>query len=119
MCHAEASALKMMLSSQNDNKKEIDEMKKISDQIVLARNAATKATTQAKNVLRVMLGEKPHPPRNQAGSTENMFPLERKVPTAAVAGTKVKAVPKAKVKRHDPSLGERAIRRAMKNSSVL
>lgn len=116
MSHVEATALKTMLEPQADKTKEVEELKRISDQIVLAKWASAKrSTTQGKNVLRVMLGEKPQAPRSTGDATksERIFPLEK---TAPAPGTRAKAPPKKKVKKFDAPLGEKAILRAMKKA---
>jgi hypothetical protein len=107
--------LKKMLEPQVDRKKEVEELKRIMDQIALAKFATTKrSTTQGKNVLRVMLGEKPQAPRTSGDSkAERIFPAEK---TAPPSGTRPKGPPKKKVKKFDPPIGEKAIRRAMKKA---
>jgi hypothetical protein len=115
MSHVEATSLKNMLDPQVEKKKDVEEMKRIMDQIALAKFASSKrSTTQGKNVLRVMLGEKPQAPRQTGDSKpERMFPIEK---TAPAPGTRAKAPPKKKVKKFDAPLGEKAIRRAMKKA---
>jgi hypothetical protein len=116
LCHIEATSLKTMLEQQVDRKKEVDELDRIMDQIALAKFATAKrSTTQGKNVLRVMLGEKPQAPRNNGDSkSERIFPVEKTAP--APGATKAKALPKKKLKKFDPPIGEKAIRRAMKKA---
>ena len=105
--------MKTMFEPQEDKKKEVEELKRIMDQIALAKFATAKRSmTQGKNVLRVMLGEKPQVPRNDS-IANRIFPVEKTVP---VSGTRAKAHPKKKVKRNDPPLGEKAIRKAMKKA---
>lgn len=118
MSHVEATSLKTMLEPQVDKKKEVDEMKNIMDQIALAKFASMKRSmTQGKNILRVMIGEKPQVPRSNNDTNESkperMFPVERTVPPPSI---KPKAPAKKKVKKLDPPLGERAIRRSMKKA---
>jgi hypothetical protein len=116
-----------MLAPQEDKKKETEELSRIMNQIAHARQASKRATTQAKNILRVMLGEKPLAPRNQqSGDIMDIFPPERKASTqpststaagsAAGSSNKAKAAPKKKVKKNDPPLGEKAIVKAMKKA---
>ena len=106
-----------MLEPQADKKKEVEELQRIMDQIALAKFTAKRSTTQGKNVLRVMLGEKPLAPRNNGDAksekTERMFPIEKTVPTA---NTRAKPPPKKKVKKFDAAVGEKAILRAMKKA---
>ncbi|VEU34941.1 unnamed protein product [Pseudo-nitzschia multistriata] len=113
MSHMEAKALIKMLESQSDKKKEVEELNRITGQIALAKWACSKrSTTQGKNVLRVMLGEKPQVPRNET-IQDKIFPAEKTVP---IPGTRTKAPGKRKVKRNDPAIGERAIMKAMKKA---
>ncbi len=113
LCHVEATSLKTMLEAQADKRKEVEEQQRIMDQIALAKFASAKrTTTQGKNVLRVMLGEKPQAPRSTGDSKpERLFPIEKTAP-APVA--RAKAPPKKKVKKFDPPLGDKAILRALK-----
>lgn len=113
MSHAEVTALKTMLTPQPGKKKELEELDRILEQMGLAKWAtAKKSMTQGKNVLRVMLGEKPQVPRNDS-IADKIFPEEK---TAPVPGNKPKAPVKKKPKKLDPPLGERAIRKAMKKA---
>eukprot|EP00531_Pseudo-nitzschia_arenysensis_P014188 CAMPEP_0116154538 /NCGR_PEP_ID=MMETSP0329-20121206/21833_1 /TAXON_ID=697910 /ORGANISM="Pseudo-nitzschia arenysensis, Strain B593" /LENGTH=649 /DNA_ID=CAMNT_0003651523 /DNA_START=1 /DNA_END=1951 /DNA_ORIENTATION=- len=115
LCHVEATSLKTMLEQQADKTKVIEELKRIMDQIALAKFASAKrSTTQGKNVLRVMLGEKPQAPRGNGDSKpEKLFPIEKTAP-APIA--RAKAPPKKKVKKFDAPIGEKAIIRAMKKA---
>ena len=105
--------MKTMLESQADKKKELEEANRIMEQIALAKWAyAKRSTTQGKNVLRVMLGEKPQVPRNE-NSLDKIFPVEKTVPGP---DTRTKSLPKKKVKKNDPPLGEKAIMKGMKKA---
>ncbi len=107
--------MKTMLEPQVDRNKEVEELKRIMDQIALAKFASAKrSTTQGKNVLRVMLGEKPQAPRSNGDSKpERLFPIEK---TAPAPSARAKAPLKKKVKKFDAPLGEKAIFRAMKKA---
>ena len=116
MCHVEATALKTMLKTQADKTKEVEELERITEQIALAKFATAKrSTTQGKNVLRVMLGEKPQAPRNNGDGkvVERLFPIEKTAP-APIA--RAKAPPKKKPKKFDAPLGEKAILKAIKKA---
>lgn len=106
----EATALIDMLSPQSDSQNEVDEMKKILSQIKLAKKSTYTSMTQGKNVLRVMLGEKPVPPRNVL---EPMFPA---APAVETSDDKANRAPTRDTKKNDPALGERALGRAMKKA---
>mmetsp|Transcript_21082 Transcript_21082/g.58594 ORF Transcript_21082/g.58594 Transcript_21082/m.58594 type:complete len:2371 (-) Transcript_21082:379-7491(-) len=112
MSHAEAKALKAMLELQADKKKEVEELNRIMEQIALAKWASKRSMTQGKNVLRVMLGEKPQVPRNESNQ-DKIFPAEK---TAPVPGTRTRATAKKKVRRNDPPLGEKAITKALRKA---
>jgi hypothetical protein len=106
----EAEALKAMLVSEEDKTKEAEEIEKICEQINLARSASKSNSRQAKNLLRVMIGEKPSLPRSNL--SEPMFP-----DADVIKKTALKAPGKKKVKRNDPSLGERGILNAVRKAS--
>lgn len=107
----EAVALTAMLSTHSDKKTELDELKKIMSQIKLAKKSSSCSMTQAKNILRVMIGEKPIPPRNQA---ESMFPA---MPAEEIdIEEKAKSAAKRETKKNEPALGERALGRALKKA---
>jgi hypothetical protein len=106
----EAMALIDMVSSQADSQNEMEELKKILSQIKLAKKSTYSSMTQGKNVLRVMVGEKPVPPRNHL---ETMFPAP---PAVENRDDKANPPPKRDTKKNDPALGERALGRAMKKA---
>ena len=106
----EAEALKAMMVSEEGTTKEAEEIEKICEQIKLAKSAKSNGR-QAKNLLRVMIGEKPSLPRSNL--SEPMFPDADVIKKAAAA----KAPGKKKIKRNDPSLGERSILNAVKKAA--
>jgi uncharacterized protein GlcG (DUF336 family) len=59
--------------------KEADDMRRIAKQIEVVQRNLAKSARQCKNLVRVMLGEDPHQPRN---SSEIMFPVEKAAPSA-------------------------------------
>jgi hypothetical protein len=89
---------------------EINAMRKIVEQLKLAKLACKNAMRQGKNVLRCMIGENPHPTRHE---TESQFPDAEALQSALGK----KAVAKKKIRKNDPSLGERALLNAVKKVS--
>jgi hypothetical protein len=89
---------------------EVTTMRKIVEQLKLAKLACKNALRQGKNVLRCMIGENPHPSRHE---TESQFPDAEALKTSV--GKKTAA--KKKVRKNDPSLGERALLNAVKRVS--
>jgi hypothetical protein len=108
----ESMALIDMFSPQSDAQSEVEDMKKILGQIKLAKKATVTSMTQGKNVLRVMIGEKPVSPRNVL---DPLFPTAA-VPVVETCEDKISPPPKRETKKHDPALGERALGRAMKKA---
>jgi hypothetical protein len=107
----EASALVAMITpNEAIMERELEAMRKIVDQLKLAKLACKTAMRQGKNVLRCMIGQPPHPTRYE---TESQFP---DVHALKSAGGK-KAAMKAKVKGDEPTLGEKAILNATKKAS--
>jgi hypothetical protein len=113
IAYEEALALRKMFAvkSSAEDKQRADELLKIANQIALAKNSLKTSAIPGKNVLRVMLGLEPVPPRNQS---EAVFPSESSLEKEA---TKPKHPSKKDVcRRDDGALGERAIVRALKRA---
>ena len=107
-----------MLETVGNKQKEVEELKRIMDQIALARFATMKrSTTQGKNVLRVMLGDKPQVPRSNGDSSkpERLFPVEKTAPPPGE--TKIKTLQKKpKSRKTDLTIGEKAIMKSIKKA---
>jgi hypothetical protein len=108
LAYEEALFLKKMFSAEDIKR---DEMQRIADQIALAKRSLKTSVIPGKNLLRVMLGLEPLPPRNQS---EAMFPNE-----AALDQASAQPKPQNKkeaTRRDDGALGERAIAKALKKA---
>jgi hypothetical protein len=94
-----------------DVKAKADEMEQIALQLALVKKSLKTAARPAKNVIRVMLGMDPQPPRT---ASESLFPtkvvLEER--TASTKDATKRDVPR----RDDGALGERSLLRAMKKA---
>jgi hypothetical protein len=107
----ETIALTEMFSAQDGKQNEVDDLKAILGQIKLAKKSCYSNMTQGKNVLRVMIGEKPSPPRNQV---ESMFPVSAVEENGG--REKTIASERRETTKNDPSLGERALAKAIKKA---
>lgn len=108
---AEATALEAMLAPHEATMTmEVDAMRKIVEQLKLAKLACKSAMRQGKNVLRCMIGENPQATRYD---NESQFPDAKALQSAEGK----KAAGKKRVRKNDPSLGERALLNAVKKIS--
>ncbi|KAG7370276.1 DNA/RNA helicase, superfamily II, SNF2 family protein [Nitzschia inconspicua] len=107
----EATALEALLAPHEiEMKVEVAAMRKIVEQLKVAKLACKTAMRQGKNVLRCTIGEKPHPTRYD---NEAQFPDAN----ALLSAAEKKGAVKKRVWKNDPSLGERAILNAVKKIS--
>jgi hypothetical protein len=94
-----------------DVKTKADEMEQIALQLALVKKSLKTAARPAKNVIRVMLGIDPQPPRT---ASESLFPT--KVVLEEQSASTKDTTKKDVVRRDDGAIGERSLVRAMKKA---
>jgi hypothetical protein len=98
-------------SAASDAKLKASEMEQIAMQLSIVKKSLKTAARPAKNVIRVMLGMEPQPPRT---NSETMFPSN--VLLAEQSAPTKDTTKKETVRRDDGALGEKSLLRALKKA---